>query len=51
VPADVLEDSEQLRAWALKSLAVARRAGAKAARRRKKTSPQRRRGRREGARA
>jgi DNA transformation protein len=26
VPADVLDDSEQLRAWALKSLAVSRRA-------------------------
>ena len=29
VPADVLDDSDQLRAWALKSLAVSRRAGAK----------------------
>ena len=28
VPADVVEDSDQLRAWALKSLAVSRRAGA-----------------------
>ncbi len=48
VPTDVLEDSDQLRAWALKSLAVSRRAGAKSARKRKKDSPQRRRGRREG---
>ena len=32
VPADVLEESDQLRAWALKSLAVSRRAGAKSAR-------------------
>jgi DNA transformation protein len=45
VPADVLEDSDQLRAWALKSLAVSRRAGAKAAPKRKKNGPQRRRGR------
>ena len=51
VPADVLEDSDQLRAWALKSLAVSRRAGAKSAPKRKKESPQRRRGRREGKRA
>ena len=29
VPADVLDDSDELRAWALKSLAVSRRAGAK----------------------
>jgi len=36
VPADVLDDSEQLRAWALKSLAVSRRAGAKPARKRKR---------------
>jgi DNA transformation protein and related proteins len=43
VPADVLDDSEQLRAWALKSLAVSRRAGAKTARKRKKDPPQRRR--------
>ena len=28
VPADVLDDSDELRAWALKSLAVSRRAGA-----------------------
>ena len=35
IPADVLEDSDQLRAWALKSLAVSRRAGAKATRKRK----------------
>jgi DNA transformation protein len=49
VPADVLEDPGQLRAWALKSLAVSRRAGAKSARKSsKKGSPQRRRGRREG---
>jgi len=40
VPADVLEDSEELRAWALKSLAVSRRAGAKPAR--KPTSRKRR---------
>ena len=32
VPADVLEDAEQLRAWALKSLAVSRRAGANSTR-------------------
>ena len=32
VPADVLEDAEQLRAWALKSLAVSRRAGASSTR-------------------
>ena len=51
VPADVLDDSEQLRAWALKSLAVSRRAGAKSARKRKKESPKRRGGRREGRRA
>ena len=43
VPAHVLDDSEQLRAWALKSLAVSRRAGAKTARKRKKDPPQRRR--------
>ena len=48
VPADILEDPDQLRAWALKALAVSRRAGAKSARKRKKDSPQRRRGRREG---
>ena len=29
VPADVLDDSDQLRTWALKALAVSRRAGAK----------------------
>ncbi len=40
VPADVLEESDQLRAWALKSLAVSRRAGAKSAR--KPTSRKRR---------
>jgi len=51
VPADVLEDSDQLRAWALKSLAVSRRAGARSAPKRKQDSPQRRRGRREGKRA
>jgi DNA transformation protein len=51
VPADVLDDSDQLRAWALKSLAVSRRAGAKSTHKRKKDSPQRRRGRREGKRA
>ena len=39
VPADVLDDSDQLRAWALKSLAVSRRAGAKSAPKRKKESP------------
>ena len=39
VPADVLDDSDQLRAWALKSLAVSRRAGAKSAPKRKKRSP------------
>lgn len=44
VPADVLDDSDALRAWALKSLAVSRRASAKPARRRKKESPQRRKG-------
>jgi DNA transformation protein len=32
VPADVLDDADQLRAWAMKSLAVSRRAGAKSAR-------------------
>jgi DNA transformation protein len=48
VPADVLDDSDRLRAWALKSLAVSRRAGAETARKRKKESPQRRRGLREG---
>jgi len=32
VPADVLDDSDQLRAWALKSLAVSRRAGTSPAR-------------------
>src|SRR5215475_4335975 len=37
VPADVLDDSEQLRAWALKSLAVSRRAGAKSRGKSKKT--------------
>ena len=36
VPADVLDDSDELRAWALKSLAVSRRAGAKPARKRRK---------------
>jgi len=51
VPADVLEDSDRLRAWALKSLAVSRRAGAKSARKSKKEPPQGRRGRREGKRA
>jgi DNA transformation protein and related proteins len=51
VPANVLDDSDQLRAWALKSLAVSRRAGAKSARKRKKESPQGCRGRREGSRA
>ncbi len=40
VPADVLEESDQLRAWALKSLAVSWRAGAKSAR--KPTSRKRR---------
>jgi DNA transformation protein len=48
VPADVLDDSEQLRAWALKSLAVSRRAGAKSARKGKKDPPRKRRARREG---
>ncbi|MCI0429551.1 MAG: TfoX/Sxy family protein [Rhodospirillales bacterium] len=48
VPADVLEDSDALRAWALKSLAVSRRAGAKSSSKRKKESPPRRRGRRQG---
>jgi len=38
VPADVLDDSDQLRAWALKSFAVSRRANAKPARKRKKDS-------------
>jgi DNA transformation protein and related proteins len=51
VPADVLDDSDQLRAWAVKALAVSRRAGAKTARKRKKVSPQKRKGRREGRRA
>jgi len=46
VPADVLDDSDQLRAWALKSLAVSRRAGAKTRSKQKKDSPPRRRGRR-----
>ena len=41
VPADVLDDPEQLRGWALKSLAVARRAGAKAPR--KSAAPKRKR--------
>ncbi len=48
VPADVVEDSDQLRAWALKSLAVSRRAGAKSRGKSKKDSPQRHRGHREG---
>ena len=47
VPADVLEDSDQLREWALKSLAVSRRAGAKSARnagsRKRKPEPRKRR--------
>ncbi len=51
VPADVLDNSDQLRAWALKSLAVSQRAGAKGAPKRKKVSPQGRRGHREGKRA
>ena len=38
VPADVLDDSDQLRAWALKSFAVSRRANAKPARKRTKES-------------
>ena len=48
VPAEVLDDADQLRAWALKSLAVSRRAGAKSVRKGKKASPQKRSGRREG---
>lgn len=40
VPADVLDNSDALRAWALKSLAVSRRAGAKSARKRRKDAPQ-----------
>jgi DNA transformation protein len=43
VPADVLDDSDALRAWALKSLAVSRRAGAKSRGKGKKDSRQRRR--------
>lgn len=47
VPADVLEDSDQLRAWALKSLAVSRRAGANSTRkpksRKRKPEPRKRR--------
>jgi DNA transformation protein len=35
VPADVLEDPDQLRAWALKSLAASRQAGAKSRSKRK----------------
>jgi DNA transformation protein len=50
VPADVLDDSDQLRAWALKSLAVSRRAGAKSRGRSKKDSPRRHREHREGKR-
>ena len=46
VPADVIDDSERLRAWALKSFAVSRRAGTKTRSKQEKDSPQRRRGRR-----
>ena len=51
VPADVLDDSEQLRAWALKALAVSGRAGAKSRGTSKRVTTQRSRGRREGERA